>query len=178
MKKWFFIGIIIFTNILHGQSIFTMQNGHFRICDGKVTDSDNGKTKGTYDHNENYTFTLSIPGASKISLKFNSFCTEKDNDILRIFDGKDTNATLLGKYSGSNNPGTVSSSDSFITLHFISDKSVSCSGWEAELIRKIVPPKAVVLTLKNVVKCSDSIITIVLDQAIDRDSMNLTNTEI
>src|SRR5210317_589285 len=86
-----------------------------------------GKNKGYYDHNENYTLTLSLPGASKISLQFSSFCTEVDEDILSIFDGKDTNSTLIGRYHGSTSPGTVSSTDSFITLHFISDKSVSCT---------------------------------------------------
>lgn len=62
------------------QTEVLMQNGRVRVCKGIFKDSEKGKTKGDYDHNENYTLTLSVPGAKSITLKFKSFCTEKDND--------------------------------------------------------------------------------------------------
>ena len=178
MKFWITIACLFYAQFIVGQNTLPMQNGHFRICNGVITDSENGKTKGNYDHNENYTLVLSLPGSSSISLKFNNFCTEIDNDVLRIFDGKDTNATLLGKYSGSKNPGTVTSSNSFITLHFISDKSVACSGWSADIIPKIVAPKAAVLSLISPVNCNDSLVEVKLDQKITIDSFNINNTSI
>lgn len=161
-----------------GQTELNMQNGRFRICKGFLLDSDEGKNKGYYDHNENYTLTLSLPGASKISLQFSSFCTEVDEDILSIFDGKDTNSTLIGRYHGSTSPGTVSSTDSFITLHFISDKSVSCTGWKAKIINNIIPPKAANLSIKNNINCKDSFIDVKLSTKIHCDSFNNANTSI
>ncbi len=155
-----------------------MQNGIFRICNGKITDSEEGDNTGYYDHNENYIMTLSMPGAKSISLKFNAFCTELDNDILSIFDGKDTNATLIGRYSGSSGPSTVKSTDSFITLHFISDKSVACTGWDAQVINDIIPPTAAKFSIKSVINCLDSVIDILLDKFIVCDSFNIYNTDI
>ncbi len=143
----------------HAQTIVIMQNARVRLCKGKLTDSDKGKkVVGDYDHNENYTLTLSVPGAKNITLKFKTFCTEKDNDILRIFDGKDTSASLLGTYSGTKSAFTVVSSDSFITLHFKSDKSVACSGWEVDFSTTIIPPKAPTLAVAQAPKCKDNFI--------------------
>ncbi len=151
------------------------QNGRVRLCKGKLTDSEKGKTKGDYDHNENYTLTLSVPGAKNITLKFTSFCTEKDNDILRIFDGKDTFASLIGSYSGSKGPGTITSSDSFITLHFISDKSVACTGWEANFNTTIIPPVAPTLSSGQTPKCNDNFIIVNSNKAIPCDSFKAIN---
>ena len=84
----------------YAQTIQNQQNGIYRICKGKIRDSEKGKTTGYYDHNEKIIMTLALPGAKNITLSFKSFCTEKDNDVLKIYDGKDTNATLKGSYSG------------------------------------------------------------------------------
>ena len=166
----------------NAQTIVSQQNGRFRICKGSITDSDKAANKSDYEHNENSTMILSIPGAKSITLKFSSFCTEKDNDILRVFDGKDTNATLIGKWSGNIGPTTISSTDSFITLHFKSDKSISCTGWKAQVLVQIIKPtpfkfnqSASGTSLPN---CKDSIIKIATDFAIPCDSMNLGNTSI
>ena len=173
------IGLLMCT-LLQSQTIVKQQNGRFRICKGSVTDSDGGMNKSDYDHNENTTLTISIPGAKSITLKFSSFCTEKDNDVLRIFDGKDTSATLIGKWSGNTGPGTVVSKDSFITLHFKSDKSIACSGWKAQVVISMITPVAVKFSQPSptipVPNCKDSIFRFVLDQPIPCDSFFLSNT--
>jgi len=173
------IGLLMCT-LLQSQTIVKQQNGRFRICKGSVTDSDGGMNKSDYDHNENTTLTISIPGAKSITLKFSSFCTEKDNDVLRIFDGKDTSATLIGKWSGNTGPGTVVSKDSFITLHFKSDKSIACSGWKAQVVISMITPVAVKFSQPSptipVPNCKDSIFRFVLDQPMPCDSFFLANT--
>ena len=87
---------LLFTSILYvdgiSQTIQNQQNGRYRICKGKIRDSEKGKNTGYYDHNEKLIMTLALPGAKNITLLFKSFCTEKDNDILKIYDGKDTNS--------------------------------------------------------------------------------------
>lgn len=155
-----------------------MQNGKVRVCRGTFTDSDLGKTTKYYEHNENYTLTLSVPGASGITLKFTSFCTEKDNDIIRIFDGKDTFATLLGSWSGNKGPGTIKSKDSFITIHFISDKSVACTGWEATISTAIIPPPTPKIILFQSAKCNENSVVVTSDIAIPCDSLKASNTSI
>lgn len=158
-----------------GQTIYYMQNGKLRVCKGILKDSEKGKTTGEYDHNENYTLTLSVPGAKNITLKFKSFCTEKDNDILRIFDGKDTFASLMGTWSGTKSPGTITSTDSFLTLHFKSDKSVSCTGWEAEISVQIITPPVPKLSLAATAKCKDNSFIVNSDVAINCDSFLTAN---
>ena len=148
-----------------------MQNGRVRVCKGVFKDSEKGKIKGDYDHNENYILTLSVPGAKSITLKFKSFCTEKDNDILSIFDGKDTFATLMGSWSGSLGPGTLVSKDSFITIHFKTDKSVACYGWEADIITTIIPPPTPTFTLNGTVKCNATSFKVNSNRSIPCDSI-------
>lgn len=164
--------MLLFSEARSQTEVF-MNNGRVRVCKGVFKDSEKGKIKGDYDHNENYTLTLSVPGAKNITLKFKSFCTEKDNDVLRIFDGKDTFATLLGTWSGSKGPGTITSKDSFITIHFVSDKSVACTGWEADIITVIIPPVTPKLTLNATAKCNDLSFTINSDRKIPCDSLRV-----
>jgi len=152
-----------------------MQNGRVRMCEAVVKDSEAGLTVGDYGHNENMTMTICVPGAKKITLKFNSFCTEKDEDILSIFDGPDTNSTLLGRWSGTNGPGTIVSKDSCITLHFKSDKSVSCTGWEADLTTEIIVPTTPRLYLVGTVACNDNSVRLRSDVLINCDSFLASN---
>ncbi|MEY3096437.1 MAG: hypothetical protein RL647_27, partial [Bacteroidota bacterium] len=162
------------------QTTIAQQNGRFRICKGTITDSDKALNRSDYDHNENSTLTLSIPGAKSITLNFSSFCTEKDNDILRIFDGKDTFAKLIGAWSGNVGPGNISSTDSQVTLHFISDKSIKCSGWKASVVVQTIKPSPFKFLQASVgislPSCKDSTIKLATDVAIPCDSVNLNNT--
>ena len=181
---WILLLIAMFASYIDSfaQTIVAQQNGRFRICKGSITDSDKASNKSDYEHNENSTLTLSIPDAKSITLKFGSFCTEKDNDVLRIFDGKDTFAPLLGTWSGNVGPGSISSSDSVITMHFKSDKSISCSGWKAQVVVQTIKPTPIKFnqsaTGTSKPSCKDSVIKIATDVAIPCDSFNVSNTQI
>ena len=64
----------------------------------------------TVSDKKNYVATPSLQSAGKkIKVKFNEFKTEKDYDIVRIYDGNSKSATRLGKFSGNSLPGTVKS---------------------------------------------------------------------
>ncbi len=172
LKKLTFIVLLLCSlQFSAAQTEVFMQNGRVRVCKGVFKDSEKGKTKGDYDHNENYTLTLSVPGAKSITLKFKSFCIEKDNDVLSIFDGKDTFAPLIGRWTGSKGPGTIISKDSFITIHFKSDKSVACYGWEADIITTIIPPPTPVFTLNGTVKCNATSFKVNSNRSIPCDSI-------
>lgn len=98
-------------------------------CAGILNDA--GGTVGGYRNNENYTVTISPAGASNVTVNFTAFETEANYDFLRIYDGANTSAPLIGTYSGTTSPGTVTSSGGSITIKFTSDNWTTKSGWQA-----------------------------------------------
>ncbi|MCF8297618.1 MAG: C10 family peptidase [Saprospiraceae bacterium] len=72
---------------------------------------------------------ISPPGATSITINFLSFNTEDGFDFLKVYDGSNTGATLIGKYSGSNLPPTFTSSTGNILLMFNSDQYIVDEGW-------------------------------------------------
>jgi len=126
-------------------SIITMQDGTFSSCDGGFYDS--GGDTATYQPSENFTITIlpSMPGG-KINFNFTLFDTENNYDFLRVYDGIDVSAPLIGSYSGPGLPSAlqnlIASDDNFsggITFNFTSDGSVQGAGWAAS-ISCIAPP--------------------------------------
>lgn len=155
---------------LLAQPTYTMSNQTVTDCFGTLFDSELGQTSGHYDHNENYTFRICPPNAASITLTFFSFCTEPVFDVLRVFDGPDTFATLIGTFHGSTLPPTLTANSGCMTIHFKSDANNSCTGWEADWSITLIPPTAPVITAITNVSCFSSSITMVLDQPIPCDS--------
>jgi spore germination protein YaaH len=81
--------------------------------------------------NENFTWTLSPDGATGLNMTFTNFDLESGYDSLWIYDGNSTTAPLLGRYSGTAGPGTVTASGGVMTLKFHSDNATTHSGWQA-----------------------------------------------
>ncbi len=98
-------------------------------CEGLFYDS--GGTAAHYAHNENWTYTIAPVGAATVTLTFTQFDTEANYDFLRIYDGPSVAAPLIGTYSGTTSPGTVTSSGGTLTIRFTSDGSTYNSGWAA-----------------------------------------------
>jgi hypothetical protein len=69
-----------------------------------------------------------------ITLSFQRFALENQNDFLRIFDGGDDNAPLIGEFSGNDLPGTISSSGNKLFLLFQSDDSGAAPGFFASYL--------------------------------------------
>lgn len=155
------------------QGVFEMSNDSISQCEGQLLDSNDGAVFGNYDHNENYTFTICIPEEdATISMNFLSFCTEEDFDSLRIYDGPDTLSAQIGPaYHGTNSPGTIVTTGNCITLNFVSDANITCSGWVAEWSTDVtvptVPPigladlsppcstNSLLVNFANPISCSD-----------------------
>jgi spore germination protein YaaH len=89
-----------------------------------------GPNRNYYD-NENYTYTIAPAGANMVSLAFGSFNVELNYDTLWLYDGPNTGSPLIGAYTGTNSPGTVTSTGSAITVRFKSDGSTVNPGWTA-----------------------------------------------
>ncbi|MBN2682622.1 MAG: M4 family metallopeptidase [Bacteroidales bacterium] len=104
-------------------------------CNGLIYD--NGGPGGSYLDNTDINLTISPPGASSISLTFNSFDIEAgsgstcDYDYVQIFDGSSTSSPLLGTFCNTTgSPGTINSTGGSITIRHYSDGAVNGSGYE------------------------------------------------
>jgi gliding motility-associated-like protein len=111
---------------------YNMSNTTITTCDALFYDS--GGPTGTYSANQNLTLTImpDIVGGNVI-VTFNSFTLENNYDKLFIYNGNSITAPLIGQYTGSTSPGTVTSTaaDGSLTFRFTSDGSVQYAGWEA-----------------------------------------------
>ncbi len=108
-------------------------SGDFNDC-GPNSHFDSGNAGANYSNNENITETYcSSVSGDCIRFDFILFDTEANLDVLRIFDGANINAPLIGAFSGNQLPngGTISSSSGCLTFVWSSDGSVTRTGWQA-----------------------------------------------
>jgi hypothetical protein len=92
---------------------------------------DSGGPTWNYYGNENYTLTIDHGHNDLRYLSFTSFNLETPFDSLWLYAGPDTTFSLLGGFSGTSNPGTISSPNGVFTLKFKSDGIYNFSGWSA-----------------------------------------------
>lgn len=92
---------------------------------------DSGGPNGNYSNDERKLYLISPNGASTVTLNFSQFNLENNWDYLRIYDGNNLSAPLLGKYTGTNNPGTILSSGNSLLVEFRSDCNTTAAGWAA-----------------------------------------------
>lgn len=119
-----------------GGTNFTTMASSSSACAGNITDS--GGT-GNYGNNENWTFTFAPAGATAVSLTFNSFGLENGYDFMYIYNGPNTSAPLIGSYTGTNSPGTVTGTTGSLTLRFVSDGATVSWGFTGNW-SCVVPP--------------------------------------
>lgn len=101
----------------------------YQNCSG--TFNDGGGTSNAYTSNEDYVTVIQPNNASSVSLSFSSFNTELNGDSLWIHNGANTNAPLLGVYSGTNSPGTLVANSGAMAIRFKSDPYINNAGWAA-----------------------------------------------
>ena len=103
---------------------------------------DTGGVLGNYTNNELDTLTI-LPSTlgSLIRLTFNEFDIEPGYEFMRIYDGSNVNAPLIGIYSATS-PGIITSSatNGALTIVFTSDGSVAYTGWDATISCYVPPP--------------------------------------
>ncbi len=89
-----------------------------------------GPSRNYYD-DEDYVTTIAPDGASTVTLAFSQFDVELNWDTLFIYDGPNVSAPLIGYYTGTNSPGTITSTGSSISIHFQSDGNTTRPGFTA-----------------------------------------------
>ncbi|CAH1245748.1 OVCH1 [Branchiostoma lanceolatum] len=94
-----------------------------------------------YPLNKDCTWKITVP-TGKVSLAFSAFDVEFDSncayDYVGIYDGNNT-SILLGKFCGTSIPPNVVASGSVMTVQFVSDFSVTGSGFSAKYENKTGP---------------------------------------
>ncbi|MCQ2269890.1 MAG: PKD domain-containing protein [Bacteroidales bacterium] len=103
-------------------------------CGEEIQFFDPGGPNSDYASSTNITqtFTPSESGQC-LQIEFTSFNTESTFDKLMVYDGNSTSVHVIGTYSGSLNPFSVSSNHGALTLKFQSDGSIQKSGWVATI---------------------------------------------
>ena len=97
------------------------------------TDSifDMGGPGRNYYDSESYTYSIAPTGASKVQLSFSQMDLEQGYDSLYLYDGATTASSILGAYTGSVIPSTVTSTGPVMTVRFKSDNATVKGGFKA-----------------------------------------------
>ncbi|XP_074049030.1 cubilin [Macrotis lagotis] len=111
-------------------------------CGGYLTSSNStfaspdSNADGRYDKNLNCIWVISAPLNKVINLTFNTFSLEAISsfqrcvfDYVKVYDGDNENANLVGTFCGSNLPAPFISRGNFLTVKFVSDVSVEKEGF-------------------------------------------------
>jgi gliding motility-associated-like protein len=111
---------------------YNMNTSAVNTCSGNFYDP--GGIGGNYGNNNlnTMTFCSSTPG-DEIVFNFTLFDVENGFDDLIIYDGPNAASPLIGTYTGTNSPGTVSSTSGCLTFVWDSDGSVTDFGWAATI---------------------------------------------
>ena len=165
MRVYFFTFLFFLIIDVSVFAQYTMSNQTVYDCEGTLTDSEaNTLNPGWYDHNENFSFTICPNGALSITIDFNFFSTEPNNDYVMIYDGPNSSYPVLGgPFSGVNLPPQIVSSGC-VTIVFISDVNVAAEGFGLTWNSNVSVPLPPTISLISNPTCSTTILNLQLDQ--------------
>ncbi|TVR76552.1 MAG: hypothetical protein EA409_13335 [Saprospirales bacterium] len=167
---WIILSTMTFSSAGYTQNVYEMQDLVVFDCEGIFTDSNNGAEEGQYAHNENYTFTICVQGATEIIVVFDYFATEANFDILSVYDGPDTSSPLIAQLSGTlQPPPTLLALSGCITFHFVSDENIAAIGWQASWSVEIEDPQPPNLQLPTSPDCPMYMASFYIDDGIPCD---------
>ena len=106
-----------------GSTTLTSTSGIFDDGSGPIDD---------YQNNSNCEWLIDPTDIIEhITLSFDEFNTESSNDIVKVYDGANTTDPLLGTFSGSSIPSSVSSTGDKMLVTFTTNSNTTSSGWKA-----------------------------------------------
>ena len=121
---------------IYGLYITVPGTGTTNISSCSDTIYDDGGPASNYLSNSDGSLTINpINSGDKITLSFLDFSMENGWDFVKIYDGADTSATLMGNFTGTNGPGTITASNSntsgALTIRLTSDGTLNDLGFTA-----------------------------------------------
>ena len=115
-----------------GGSPFTTPNCVYMDTACAGTFDDTGGPSASYSGNEDWTDVIQPGFATSVTMNFASFDLETNFDSLWIYDGQPFPPnTLIGIYTGTTSPGTVTANSGVMSVRFKSDPFVNNAGWTA-----------------------------------------------
>ena len=90
-----------------------------------------GSASNNYANNTNCSWLIQPANAISISLSFPTFNTQLNYDGVIVYDGANNTAPVLGQFSGTSLPNTVTSTGGSMYVEFLSDPSNRAQGWTA-----------------------------------------------
>lgn len=125
-----FAALVSCENAVIGTIIPVSGNLSMTTCNALVYDA--GGSNGNYGSNidGSITFYPATTG-NMIRATFSSFSTQSSSDILFVYNGTSTSATLLGQYSGASLPPAITAAnpDGALTIRFQSNSTINGSGF-------------------------------------------------
>ncbi|MCB9165736.1 MAG: M4 family metallopeptidase [Flavobacteriales bacterium] len=109
---------------------------------GAISD---GSGTGDYGNNATCNWLIQPEDAVSIQLTFDAFSTQLNADGVIVYDGPSTSSTVLGIYTGSSLPPTLSSSGGSMLVRFVSDAAITGAGFDAHYVANISPAGALAL---------------------------------
>jgi Zn-dependent metalloprotease len=103
--------------------VTTLNTASGTLSDGSGTDK--------YANNANCAWLIQPTNAKTVTLNFTEFDTELNSDWVIIYDGSNNTAPVLGKFSGSTLPPSVTSTTGNMYVLFLSDEGLRANGWSA-----------------------------------------------
>ena len=91
---------------------------------------DSGGSTGNYSDDERETYLIAPTGATSVTIDFISFDLENNWDYMFVYDGNAVGDPLLGTFTGSNLPSSLTSTGGSILIEFRSDCATNNAGWE------------------------------------------------
>ncbi|CAJ0590838.1 unnamed protein product [Cylicocyclus nassatus] len=97
---------------------------------GRSGSMNSPKYPGDYDPFLEQLYYVTAPDGTRVSVTFDDFSTEQDNDFLEIYDGGSISATLIANLSGHAVAGkTLTTSGNHLAMRFITDGDMQYYGW-------------------------------------------------
>ncbi|XP_020662303.3 cubilin [Pogona vitticeps] len=99
--------------------------------------SPDSNNDGRYDKDLECVWIIAAPVDKLINLTFRTFALEASSsqscryDYVKLYDGSNENATLVGTFCGSNIPPAFLSTGNFLTIKFVTDMSIERVGFNA-----------------------------------------------
>lgn len=91
---------------------------------------DSGGPAGNYGDDERELYLIAPSGAATVTITINSFDLEANWDYMYIYDGNSLSSPLIGTYTSTTIPGTISSTGGEMLIQFRSDCSTVNPGWD------------------------------------------------
>lgn len=117
---------------------YLMANQTLSVCGGKFYDDGGPAYNYSPDQNLVTTFLPALPG-HRVRLDFELFDLESstgcEKDYLKIYDGPSTSSPLIGKWCGTDSPGSVVAGPTGgpLTVEFVSNRFNGGQGWVANI---------------------------------------------